>query len=128
MRKSISYRDEQARIIDSLFDCVKLFVESQGIDIDEVLPRHKDSKKGIIKQLFNRGYLDGFLMTQQESDMIGLTAVGVVPSCPTQAAPGSLAKVHVLAMRVANGQELWNPLDADGYDAMPPLHAIECGE
>ena len=126
MSKSVSYKIEQERIITDLFNSARLFVESQGVDIDEALPHHSGSKKGIVKQLFNRGYLAGFVITQQEADMIGLPGVGVMPCEPTKAVPGSLGKVQVLAMRVACGQELFNPLDVNCLPT--PLRATECGE
>ena len=75
--------------------------------------------------------LDGF---QGESfdgdygafDEEDFAAMGINPSCPTVAKPGSEDKVQMLAARYAAGLPLWN--EEDRYDHGPDEAALESDE
>lgn len=56
----------------------------------------------------------------EEEDFI---ALGIIPSSPTGAKPGSGDKVMMLAARYASGLPLWH--DSDCYDHSPAGETIE---
>ena len=53
----------------------------------------------------------------------GLDVSGMVLPDPTDALPGTPAKVRVLEERAAHGQCLWHPLDTQLDDEGRPCHA-----
>lgn len=73
--------------------------------------------------------LDGFQDQSFASDDYGafdeedFAAMGINPTCPTVAKPGSEDKVQMLAARYAAGLQLWN--EEDRYDHGPDEAALE---